>query len=132
MDSELENGLGSISAIDGRYRGKVKSLVGYFSEYSFIRYRILIEIEYLIALSKIDLIDNFSPEETAYLKSIYQDFNMEDAKKVKQIESKIKHDVKSIEYYLKSKILENQVLEEKEYLFCPFCSHFAGYKQFCE
>ena len=113
MDSDLENGLGSISAVDGRYRGKVKSLVGYFSEYSFIRYRILVEIEYLIALSKIDLIDNFSPEETAYLKSIYQDFNMEDAKKVKQIESKIKHDVKSIEYYLKSKILENQALEDK-------------------
>ncbi len=105
--------LNSISPIDGRYRKKTELLSAYFSEYSFIRYRILVEIEYLIALSKIELLDNLTEKEEIYLKSIYQNFNLEEAEKVKNIESEIKHDVKSIEYYIKDKINQSETLDEK-------------------
>tara|TARA_B100000123_G_scaffold78207_1_gene56188 strand:+ start:427 stop:1779 length:1353 start_codon:yes stop_codon:yes gene_type:complete len=109
----MESMLNSISPIDGRYRKKTELLSAYFSEYSFIRYRILVEIEYLIALSKIELLDNLTEKEEIYLKSIYQNFNLEEAEKVKNIESEIKHDVKSIEYYIKDKINQSETLDEK-------------------
>ena len=105
--------LTNITPIDGRYSSKVKDLSCYFSEYSFIRYRILVEIEYLISLSKIDLLDELLPNEVEYLKKIYKDFSVNDAENVKLIEGRTKHDVKSIEYYIKEKINESQTLEEK-------------------
>ena len=107
------NSLTNITAIDGRYANKTKELSVYFSEYSFIRYRILVEIEYLISLSKIDLLDDLTDDEVRFLKSIYQNFNISEAQKIKEIEDKIKHDVKAVEYYIKSKISENAQLEEK-------------------
>ena len=111
--SNMENPLNNITPIDGRYKAKTESLSNYFSEYSFIRYRILVEIEYLISLSKIDLLDNLTEEEETYLKSIYQQFTIQEAESVKEIEAKIKHDVKSIEYYIKEKISQKKSLEEK-------------------
>jgi len=109
----MESTLNSITPIDGRYRKKVEELGNYFSEYSFIRYRILVEIEYLIALSKIDLLDDLTEQEIVYLKNIYQNFSLSDAERVKSIEAEIQHDVKAIEYYIKEKINESQTLEEK-------------------
>lgn len=109
----MESPLNSITPIDGRYRKKVEELGNYFSEYSFIRYRILVEIEYLIALSKIDLLDDLTEPEIVYLKNIYQNFSLSDAERVKSIEAEIQHDVKAIEYYIKEKINESQTLEEK-------------------
>ena len=109
----MESSLNSITPIDGRYRKKVEELSNYFSEYSFIRYRILVEIEYLIALSKIDLLDDLTEQEIVYLKNIYQNFSLSDAERVKSIEAEIQHDVKAIEYYIKEKINESQTLEEK-------------------
>ena len=64
----MESSLNNITPIDGRYKEKSKALCNYFSEYSFIRYRILVEIEYLISLSKIDLEDNLTEDEEKYLK----------------------------------------------------------------
>ena len=114
MSQELNyNQLTSVTPIDGRYFQKTKELKSYFSEYAFIRYRLIVEIEYLIALSKIDLVETLDEEEIVFLKNIYQKFSISEAESVKEIESKIKHDVKSIEYYIKMKINENSKLEEK-------------------
>jgi len=114
MSQELNyNHLTSVTPIDGRYHQKTQELRSYFSEYAFIRYRLIVEIEYLIALSKIDLVETLEEEEVLFLKNIYQKFGVSDAESVKEIESKIKHDVKSIEYYIKMKINENSKLEEK-------------------
>ena len=108
-DSSLTN----ISPIDGRYASKTQKLNSYFSEYAFIRYRILIEVEYLIALSKIEIVEDLTEEETQFLKKLYSKFSIEDAKTVKEIEKEINHDVKSIEYYLKKAIDDNQALNDK-------------------
>ena len=64
------NPITNISPIDGRYSNITNCLNIYFSEYSFIRYRILIEIKYLIALSKIDIVDDLEDSDITYLKSI--------------------------------------------------------------
>ncbi len=123
MSQELNyNQLTSVTPIDGRYFQKTKDLKGYFSEYAFIRYRLIVEIEYLIALSKIDLVETLEEEEIVFLKNIYQKFSISEAESVKEIESKIKHDVKSIEYYIKMKINENSQLEEKG---ISIFTHFA-------
>ena len=63
-----DNSLTNISPIDGRYGSKTKQLNAYFSEYAFIRYRVLIEVEYLIALSKIEIVEDLTEEETQFLK----------------------------------------------------------------
>ena len=69
-----EHNLLNISVVDGRYKEKTQELNQYFSEFAFIRYRVLVEIEYLIALSKIDVIDELNDEELLYLKNIYKKF----------------------------------------------------------
>ena len=107
----------NISVVDGRYKDKTQEMNQYFSEFAFIRYRVLVEVEYLIALSKIDVIDELTDEETQYLKNIYKNFTLDDAAKVKEFEKETNHDVKSIEYYLKEKIDEMKSLEDKEYLY---------------
>lgn len=109
----VSNSITNISPIDGRYSSLTECLNVYFSEYSFIRYRILIEIEYLIALSKIDIVDDLEETDITYLKSIYQNFNVDEAMKVKEIEKTTNHDVKSIEYYIKNKLSEQSDIEEK-------------------
>ncbi len=116
------NNLTLISPIDGRYHKKTEELKVYFSEYAFIRYRLIVEIEYLISLSKIDLVEDLEESEISYLKNIYQKFSIADAETVKEIESKIKHDVKSIEYFIKMKINENEKLEAKG---ISIFTHFA-------
>ena len=112
----------NISVVDGRYHENTKELNQYFSEFAFIRYRVLVEIEYLLALSKIDVIDTLNNEEEQYLKNIYKNFSLEDAVKVKEFEKETDHDVKSIEYFLKEKIDEMKSLEDKGVsIFVHFC-----------
>ena len=79
-----DNSLTNISPIDGRYGSKTKQLNSYFSEYAFIRYRILIEVEYLIALSKIEIVEDSTEEETQFLKKLYSKFTIEEAKNCKR------------------------------------------------
>lgn len=97
--------LTAISPIDGRYRGKCERLDEYFSEFALIRYRVRVEIEYFIALCEIPLpqlaavnLDIF-PE----LRSIYKNFTLADAERIKSIESVTNHDVKAVEYFLKER-----------------------------
>jgi len=102
------NKLTAISPIDGRYREKVKDLAGYFSEYGLIKYRIKSEVEYFIALCNIPLpqLKGFRTENFDVLRSIYRNFSINDASRVKDIEKETNHDVKAVEYYLKEKFNE--------------------------
>ncbi|MGB4846962.1 MAG: adenylosuccinate lyase [Saprospiraceae bacterium] len=98
--------LHSISPIDGRYGDKTSALSSYFSEFALMKYRCLVEIEYLIALIETGIVPNtkLSVESKANLLNIVTSFSDEDASSIKKIESKINHDVKAIEYFIKEKL----------------------------
>ncbi|MCC6286299.1 MAG: adenylosuccinate lyase [Chitinophagaceae bacterium] len=95
--------LTAISPIDGRYRSQVQHLDQYFSEYALIRYRILIEIEYFIALADKKFF-KLTAAQAKLLKAIYTDFTPEKAAEIKQIEKTTNHDVKAVEYYIKKEL----------------------------
>ncbi len=107
--------LTAISPIDGRYHSKTKALQAYFSEYGLIRYRVLVEVEYFIALSEIPLpsLDGLSNQKKEELRKIYIDFSEEDANWIKETEKTTNHDVKAVEYFLKDRMkslgLESQL-----------------------
>ncbi len=107
------NELTAISPIDGRYRNKTEKLDIFFSEFSLIKYRVFVEIEYFIALSTIPLpqLKEFSVDEIDFLRTIYTEFCIEDAQRVKEIEKITNHDVKAVEYFIKEK-LENIALNK--------------------
>ncbi len=108
----------AISPIDGRYREKVKELAAYFSEYGLIKYRIRSEVEYFIALCDIPLphLEGFNKENYVLLRSLYHNFNVTDAQRVKDIESATNHDIKAVEYYLKEKFHEFNLGEWAEFI----------------
>jgi len=97
--------LTAISPIDGRYRTKTEAYAAYFSEYALMRYRVLVEIEYFIALCEIPLKQLEQVPAAIYpkLRAIYTEFSEADALKVKDIEKVTNHDVKAIEYFIKEK-----------------------------
>ena len=97
--------LTAISPIDGRYRGKCENLDRYFSEFALIRYRVKVEIEYFIALSAtIEPLKAFDTKAFAEpLRDIYRNFNIDDARRIKEIESVTNHDVKAVEYFIKER-----------------------------
>ena len=99
------NQLTAISPIDGRYREKIKTLSNYFSELALIKYRVKIEVEYFISLVelKINPLLEFEEKKNSELRNLYKKFNQTDALKVKEIEAKINHDVKAVEYFIKDK-----------------------------
>jgi adenylosuccinate lyase len=102
--------LTALSPLDGRYQSKVESLRGYFSEYGLIRYRLLIEIEWLKALSAeagIKELPPFTIGTIAQLDQLAAQFSEADAEQIKAIESRTNHDVKAIEYWLREKLSEN-------------------------
>lgn len=107
MTMELSS-LNAISPVDGRYRKAVEKLAHYFSEGALIKYRVLVEVEYFIALCNLPIpqltdIDKRIFEE---LRGIYKEFSHDDARKVKDIEAVTNHDVKAVEYFLKEKFDE--------------------------
>ena len=110
--------LQSISPIDGRYADKTASLVPFFSEMALIRYRVQVEVEYFIALCELPLpqLANFPKLQYPYLRALYQDFSLEEALKVKQIERTTNHDVKAVEYYLKEAFDRLQLQPYKEFI----------------
>jgi adenylosuccinate lyase len=103
------NFLTAISPLDGRYRQKVDELDLYFSEFGLIRYRLMVEIEYFIALCDIPLpqLQDFKKENFKLLRSIYEDFDLTDAEKIKEREKVTNHDIKAIEYYLKERFFQS-------------------------
>ena len=110
--------LNAISPIDGRYRGKVAQLANYFSEEALIKYRVLVEIEYFIALCEIPLpqLSDFNHNLFSDLRKIYQDFNADDAQKIKDIEKVTNHDVKAVEYFIKEKFDALELQKYKEFI----------------
>ena len=97
--------LNAISPIDGRYRNKVKELSNYFSEESLIKYRVLVEVEYFIALCEVPLQQLESVDNNIFedLRNIYKNFTAIDATAIKDIENVTNHDVKAVEYFIKEK-----------------------------
>ncbi|MFA6778293.1 MAG: adenylosuccinate lyase [Paludibacteraceae bacterium] len=112
------NVLTAISPIDGRYRSKAEDLAGYFSEYALIRYRVLVEVEYFIALCDIPLKNLSSVDKKVYasLRKIYEDFSFDDAQHIKDIEKVTNHDVKAVEYFLKEKFDALNLQDYKEFI----------------
>ncbi len=98
--------LTAISPVDGRYRGQTEALAAYFSEYALIRYRVLVEVEYFIALYNLPLpqLAGADRGKVEGLRAICNDFSQTDALRVKEIEKTTNHDVKAVEYFIKEKM----------------------------
>ena len=111
--------LKAVSPIDGRYYESTSPLNPYVSEYALIYFRIEIEIRYLEALSKVGVIRKFSVKELKLLREIYELKSEGEANKVKEIEDKVRHDVKAVEIYLREKLKTTSLKDVIEYL------HFA-------
>ena len=106
--------LSAISPIDGRYSHLVESLQDVFSEYALIKYRIFVEIEWFIHLSKqpsIKELPRLTKQSITFLSNIEKNFNLTEARKVKNIEKRTNHDVKAVEYYLRDKFKKSRQLK---------------------
>ena len=110
--------LNAISPIDGRYRSKTISLSPYFSEEALIKYRVLVEVEYFIALREADLPQLVKIDKSIYdsLRAIYKNFSTEDALWIKETEKTTNHDVKAVEYFIKSKFDGLGLQDYKEFI----------------
>ena len=120
--------LTAISPVDGRYRGKTAGLDRYFSEFALIRYRVKVEVEYFIALAELPLpqLASLSMELEGMkltkaeiferLRSIYSNFSIDDAKRIKEHESVTNHDVKAVEYFIKEKFDSMGLEKWKEFI----------------
>ena len=110
--------LNAISPIDGRYRNKVNELAPFFSEEALIKYRVLVEIEYFIALCEIPLPQLKDVNSNIFddLRAIYKSFSSEDALAIKKIESVTNHDVKAVEYFIKEKFDALGLSKFKEFI----------------
>ncbi len=110
--------LRAISPIDGRYSSKCASLADYFSEEALMKYRVLVEIEYYIALCELPLpqLKNVSPDIFPELRKMYQNFTTADAAAIKEIEKTTNHDVKAVEYFIKDKMDQLNIGESKEFV----------------
>jgi adenylosuccinate lyase len=110
--------LTAISPVDGRYRRNTTELASYFSEFGLIRYRVLVEIEYFIALCEIPLPQLSKIEASQYpkLREIYENFSEQDALDIKETEKITNHDVKAVEYFIKNKFDALGLEKYKEFI----------------
>jgi adenylosuccinate lyase len=110
--------LNSISPIDGRYRKSTKPLAAFFSEEALIKYRVLVEVEYFIALCESNLPQLKGVNKNSYdsLRSLYNNFSTEDALVIKETEKITNHDVKAVEYFIKEKFELLGLSEFKEFI----------------
>jgi adenylosuccinate lyase len=115
------NALTAVSPVDGRYQNKVENLWKYFSEYALIKYRLFTEIEYFVALCEIPLpqLTGISKKKLDKLRELHQNFSVEDAQRIKDIESITNHDVKAVEYFIKEEFDKLDLGKYKEFI------HFA-------
>jgi len=107
--------LTAISPVDGRYRKYVQHLDEYFSEYALMKYRVFVEIEYLLFLEKKNFF-KLSKKTIRHLEKLQEDFGPEDAQEIKQIEFTTGHDVKAVEYFLKNELRNNGGKNVKEWV----------------
>jgi len=110
--------LNAISPIDGRYRNKTAALSPYFSEEALIRYRVLVEVEYFIALCNLPLPQLAGIDKAVFpqLQAIYREFSTEDALWIKETEKTTNHDVKAVEYFLKNRFDDLGLSAYKEFI----------------
>ncbi|MGN7990637.1 adenylosuccinate lyase [Pedobacter sp. 22226] len=110
--------LQAISPVDGRYRKTTESLAAYFSEEALIKYRVFVEIEYFIALCEINLpgLESFDKNLYAGLRKIHENFSEADALEIKETEKVTNHDVKAVEYFIKSKFDALALQNYKEFI----------------
>jgi adenylosuccinate lyase len=116
MENNSLNALTAISPLDGRYRGKSADLADYFSEFALIRYRVLVEVRWLQSLAAnpgIPELSNFNDAEHTLLNDLVDNFGLEDATRVKAIESTTNHDVKAVEYFIKERLQAHESLTNK-------------------
>jgi len=114
----MPSALQAISPIDGRYRSKVDTLAPFFSESALIRYRVLVEIEYFIALSEsgIKQLQPLSEQIQEQLRNLYRNFTDENAQAIKNIEKVTNHDVKAVEYFIKEQFDKLGLQAHKEFI----------------
>jgi adenylosuccinate lyase len=110
--------LTAISPVDGRYRNTTEKLADYFSEAALIKYRVLVEIEYFIALCELPLpqLKGFDKALYPSLRAIYQNLSEADAQQIKDIEKVTNHDVKAVEYFIKEKLDALKIADQKEFI----------------
>lgn len=110
--------LNAISPIDGRYSSKTENLSNFFSEKALIRYRVLVEIEYFISLTEVEIpgLSNWKSSDNKLIKNIYEKFSDDDAIEIKKIEKTTNHDVKAVEYFLKEKFNDLGFENYSEYI----------------
>ncbi|SHF74619.1 adenylosuccinate lyase [Mariniphaga anaerophila] len=123
-----QNSLTAISPVDGRYQNKVENLWKYFSEYALIKYRVFVEIEYFTALCEIPLpqLKDITKEQLLKLKEIHQQFSIENAERIKEIESVTNHDVKAVEYFIKEQFDKIGLAKYKEFIHFGLTSQDAN------
>ena len=112
------NSLNAVTPIDGRYYSKTKSFSNYFSEQALIKYRVLVEIEYFIALTKTNIpsVSDFPKGSILDIQNIYLNFSYQDALDIKEIEKETNHDVKAVEYFIKNKFKELKLEKYLEFI----------------
>ena len=117
MNDDINN-IFSISPIDGRYNSKTRELSPFFSEFALIKFRVLVEIEYFLALCDLPIenLHGVKSNDKKTIKSIYSNFSTDDAIQIKKIEKNINHDVKAVEYFIKEKFIENGLGDYSEYI----------------
>ncbi|SHJ77562.1 adenylosuccinate lyase [Flavobacterium haoranii] len=110
--------LNAISPVDGRYRSKTQNLAPYFSEEALIKYRVLVEVEYFIALCEAGVPQLSGVDKNLYpeLRKMYEQFSTEDALWIKETEKTTNHDVKAVEYFIKSKFDALNLEQYKEFI----------------
>jgi adenylosuccinate lyase len=110
--------LTAVSPVDGRYRNKIAELDDFFSEFALIRYRVLVEVEYFIALCELPLpqLSGVNPGVFEQLRALFEEFELDDALEVKAIEKETNHDVKAVEYFLKQHFEKLGLAEYKEFV----------------
>ena len=107
--------LTAISPLDGRYRSQLQQLGEYFSEYALIKYRVQVEVSYFIFLSEKKFF-TISAATKKHLLAIVENFSLEDALEIKKIERTTNHDVKAVEYFLKTRLDQTKDAESKEWI----------------
>lgn len=122
------NSLTAISPVDGRYQNKVENLWKYFSEFALIKYRVFVEIEYFVALCELPLpqLSEISKEQLVQLREIHRQFLVENAARVKEIESVTNHDVKAVEYFIKEEFDKIGLGKYKEFIHFGLTSQDAN------
>ena len=112
----------AISPVDGRYAAQTEELAAEFSEFALIKYRVQVEVEWLLFLAEqpgITDVRPFSAEEQAYLRALVSDFDPAQAGRVKEIEGTTRHDVKAVEYYLQKKLAHTSLADVISFIhFC--------------